>query len=443
MLNHLSAKLQKILRDLKGEGHLSEGHIESSMREIRMVLLEADVHFKVTRDFVASVKEKALGREVFRSLTPGHQVVKIVRDELSSLLGSQSSSIKLSNDSVDVILLVGPQGSGKTTTTGKIARWLISEGHSTLLVSTDVYRPAAMEQLATIARDIEVPIYKREVGSAIELARQSLQQARNKGFSVLLVDTAGRLHTDEQLIQELEEIKHIVQPTEILLVVDAMLGQDSVNLAQKFNSRVGLTGIVLTKMDGDARGGAALSIGSITGCPVKFIGVGEAYDDLEVFYPERMASRILGMGDVLSLIEKAEKVVDQERHSDVIQKFQSREFTLNDFLQQLKQIRKLGPIDKILELLPNAGPLRGLNKIKVDEKELIHLEAIINSMTEKERVQFKIIKGSRRRRIARGSGRPISEVNRLLKQHIQMRKMAKKFSKQFIVKGLTKFNFPI
>lgn len=443
MLGYLSAKLQKVLQGLKGEGHLSERHIEASMREIRIVLLEADVHFKVVREFVSRVREKALGQEVLRSLTPGHQVVKIVRDELVDLLGGEESSLDFSQVPPSVILLVGLQGSGKTTTAGKLASWLTGEGKQTLMVSTDVYRPAAMEQLSIIGRDIAVPVCAESSKDPLELAEKAVQQARNMGFDVVLIDTAGRLHIDEELMQELQRIQEKVQPVENLLVADAMTGQDAVNSAQEFNARQNLTGVILTKMDGDARGGAALSIRSVTGCPIKFIGVGEKYDALEVFRPERMASRVLGMGDVLSLIEKAEAVVDQEQAAEMIKRLQSEGFTLEDFRQHLRQIRGLGPMDHILEMLPKTGPFKGLDKIKVDEQQLTHLEAIINSMTRKERIHYKIINGSRRRRIATGSGRPISEVNRLLKQYVQMRKMMKKVNKGFMGKGLPKLNFPI
>ncbi|MFQ5930349.1 MAG: signal recognition particle protein [Acidobacteriota bacterium] len=443
MLGNLSTKLQKILRDLKGEGRISERHVEESMREIRIALLEADVHFKVVKEFVSRVKEKALGQEVLRSLTPGQQVVKIVRDELIELFGRQTVDLGFSKVPPSVILMVGLQGSGKTTTTGKLALWLSQRGHQPLVVSTDVYRPAAIEQLSVIARDLDIPVYVEKSDDPVELAKMALRHARNMGFGVLLLDTAGRLHIDEELMAELERIREEVKATEILMVADAMTGQDAVNSAQEFNQRLDLSGVILTKMDGDARGGAALSIQRVTGKPIKFIGVGEKYDALELFHPDRMASRILGMGDVLSLIEKAEEVVDEDKAEEMLQKLQRDEFTLEDFRNQVRQIRRLGPLEKVLGMLPQVGFLKALGKIKVDEKQLAHLEAIINSMTWKERTNYKIIKASRRKRIASGSGRPVSEVNRLLKQYVQTKKMMKQITKGFRAKGLPKLNFPI
>ena len=443
MLGNLSTKLQKILRDLKGEGRISERHVEESMREIRIALLEADVHFKVVKEFVSRVKEKALGQEVLRSLTPGQQVVKIVRDELIELFGRQTVGLGFSKVPPSVILMVGLQGSGKTTTTGKLALWLSQRGHQPLVVSTDVYRPAAIEQLSVIARDIDIPVYVEKGDDPVELAKMALRQARNMGFDVLLLDTAGRLHIDEELMTELERIREEVKATEILMVADAMTGQDAVNSAQEFNQRLDLSGVILTKMDGDARGGAALSIQRVTGKPIKFIGVGEKYDALELFHPDRMANRILGMGDVLSLIEKAEEVVDEDKAEEMLQKLQRDEFTLEDFRNQVRQIRRLGPLEQVLGMLPQVGFLKGLGKIKVDEKQLAHLEAIINSMTWRERTNYKIINASRRKRIASGSGRPVSEVKRLLKQYVQTKKMMKQITKGFRAKGLPKLNFPI
>lgn len=443
MLGNLSTKLQKILRDLKGEGRLDEHHIEVAMREIRIALLEADVHFKVVKEFVSRVKEKALGEEVLRNLMPGQQVVKIVRDELTELFGREEAGLVFSKPSPSVILLMGLQGSGKTTTTGKLALWLRKKGFQPLMVSTDVYRPAAREQLSVIARDIEIGVYEEQSNDAVELAGNALQHARNTGFDILLIDTAGRLHIDSELMMELDRIVEEVRPAEILLVADAMTGQDAVTSAREFNQRLNLSGVVLTKMDGDARGGAALSIKTVTGKPIKFIGVGEKYEALEVFHPERMASRILGMGDVLSLIEKAEEVVDEEHAQEMLKKMQRNEFTLEDFRQQLRQLRRLGPLEQVLGMLPQMGPLKGLNKLQVDEKQLTYLEAIINSMTLKERAAYKSINASRRKRIAKGSGRPVSEVNRLLKQYVQTKKMMNKVSKGFFTKGLPKLNFPI
>jgi len=443
MLENLSTKLQKTLRDLRGEGRISERHIEASMREIRMALLESDVHFTVVKDFVSRVKEKALGQEVLGDLMPGQQVIKVVRDELTNLLGKETIDLKMSKVPPSVILLVGLQGSGKTTSTGKLAMWLRNQKHQPVLVSTDVYRPAAIEQLSIVAGEIDIPVYREDGRDPVQLATQALQHARNMGFDVLLVDTAGRLHIDMELMEELERITSAVNPTETLLVADAMTGQDAVNSAREFNQRLDLSGVILTKMDGDTRGGAALSIKAVSGRPIKFIGVGEKYDALEVFHPERMANRILGMGDVLSLIEKAEQVVDKEQAEQVLRKIQKNEFTLEDFRQQILQLRQLGPLEEIFKMLPQAGPLKGLDKVQVDEKQLGHLEAIINSMTLEERAHYKKINSSRRKRIARGSGRPVSEVNRLLKQYVQTKKMMKKASKGFLGKGLRKMNFPI
>jgi signal recognition particle subunit SRP54 len=443
MLESLSAKLQKTLRDLKGEGRISERHIEASMREIRMALLESDVHFTVVKDFISTVKEKALGQEVLRDLMPGQQVIKVVRDELAELLGAEKVDLEMSKVPPSVILLVGLQGSGKTTSTGKLAMWLRNRKHQPVLVSTDVYRPAAIEQLSIVAGEINIPVYEEAISDPVQRATQALQHANNMGFDVLLIDTAGRLHIDDELMTELERIKLAVKPTEILLVADAMTGQDAVNSAREFHERLDLSGVILTKMDGDTRGGAALSIKRVSGRPIKFIGVGEKYDALEVFHPERMASRILGMGDVLSLIEKAEQVVDEEKAEQVLRKIQRNEFTLEDFRQQILQLRQLGPLEEVLKMLPKAGPLKGLDKVQVDEKQLGHLEAIINSMTLEERAHYKRIKSSQRKRISRGSGRPVSEVNRLLKQYVQTRKMMSKASKGFLGKGLRELNFPI
>jgi len=442
MLESLSSKLQKALRDIKGEGRVSERHIDESMREVRMALLEADVNFKVVKDFVANIKEKALGQDVLKSLTPGQQIIKIVRDELIELLGREAVGLQYAKTPPSVIMMVGLQGSGKTTSTGKLARWLEKNGRRPLMVSTDVYRPAAIEQLSIISKAIEIPAFESETMEAVKRADEAYRQCRNMGFDVLLVDTAGRLHIDDQLMSELEALRDLLNPSEILLVADVMTGQDAVNSASEFNRRLQLTGVLLSKMDGDARGGAALSIKAVTGTPVKFLGTGEKYDALEVFHPDRLASRILGMGDVLSLIEKAETAVDEESAQQMLEKIRRDDFTLDDFRDQLRQIRKLGPLEQLLGMLPQVGPFKGLDKVKVDEKQLAHIEAIINSMTPQERAQYKIINGSRRKRIAQGSGRPVSEVNRLLKQYIQTRKMMKQMSKGFFGKKLPKLNFP-
>ncbi len=443
MLGNLSTKLQRILRDLKGEGRVAERHIQVAMREIRIALLEADVHFKVVKEFVSRVKERALGQEVLRNLMPGQQVVKIVLDELVELFGREEADLSFSKLSPSVILLVGLHGSGKTTTTGKLALWLKKKGHQPLMVSTDVHRPAAIEQLSVIASEIEIGVYEDKGSDAVERAKKALEHTRNTGFDILLIDTAGRLHSDADLMTELGRMAEAVNPTEVLLVADAMTGQDAVNSAREFNQCLNLSGVVLTKMDGDARGGAALSIKTVTGTPIKFIGVGEKYEALEVFHPEGMASRILGMGDVLSLIDKAQEVVDEDHARDMLKKLQRNDFTLEDFREQLKQLRRLGPLEQVLGMLPQVGFLKGVKNMQLDEKQLAHLEAIISSMTAKERAAHKIINSSRRKRIAKGSGRPVSEVNRLLRQYVQTKKMLTKVGKSFSSKGLSKLGFPI
>jgi signal recognition particle subunit SRP54 len=426
MFDQLSQRLQKIFKNLRGEGKLTAEHIEEALKEIRMALLEADVNFRVVKQFVESVKAKALGEEVLMSLTPGQHVIKIVRDELVEMLGGDSARLNFSQKRPNVFLIVGLQGSGKTTSAGKLARWLNRNGHRSYLLSIDVYRPAAREQLAILAKDLNVPVYPG-VGAddPLKLCREAVREAENSGCDVLLIDTAGRLHIDEELMQELKQVKQLVNPAEILFVADAMTGQDAVKSAQEFHDQLGLTGVLLTKMDGDARGGAALSIKAVTGQPIKFVGVGEKTDALELFYPDRLVSRILGMGDVLSLIEKAEEAIDHEKAVEFEKKLREDSFTLEDFRDQLRQMRKLGPLEQILGMLPQVGLFKDLNKVKVDEKELLHIEAIINSMTPRERAHHQIINGSRRKRIARGSGTSVQKVNQLLKQYVQARKMMK------------------
>jgi signal recognition particle subunit SRP54 len=429
MFDQLSQKLQKIFKNLRGEGKLSPEHIEEALKEIRMALLEADVNFKVVKQFVDALKTKALGQEVLTSLTPGQQVIKIVRDELVEMLGGNSAKLNFSSKLPSVFLIVGLQGSGKTTSTGKLARWLNRNGHRSYLVSIDVYRPAAREQLAILAKELNVPVYPG-VGAEdpLRLCREAVREAGNSGCDVLLIDTAGRLHIDDHLMQELKQVKQTVNPAEILFVADAMTGQDAVKSASEFHNQLGVTGVLLTKMDGDARGGAALSIKAVTGQPIKFVGVGEKSDALEPFYPDRLVSRILGMGDVLSLIEKAEEAIDHEKAVELEKKLREDSFTLEDFRDQLRQMRKLGPLEQIIGMLPQIGPFKDLNKVKVDEKELLHVEAIINSMTPRERAHHQIINGSRRKRIARGSGTSVQKVNQLLKQYVQARKMMKQVS---------------
>ncbi len=443
MLENLSNKLQKILRDLVGQGRVSERHVEETAREIRNALLDADVHFKIAKEFVERVKQRALGQEVMQSLTPGQQVVKVVRDELVALLGGSQTELQFSKQPPSVYLMVGLQGSGKTTTTAKLGQWLARNNHTPLLLSVDVYRPAAVEQLRVLCADNQLGYFDAP-GNEDPVARAELglRQARNSGYDAVLIDTAGRLHIDDEMMTELEHLRAAAPPTEILLVADAMTGQDAVRSAKEFHERLGLTGIILTKMDGDARGGAALSIKSVTGQGIKFVGTGEKVEALEPFYPDRLAGRILGMGDVLSLIEKAEEAVDQEEALELAEKIRKDEFTLGDFRDQLLQIRKMGPLEQILGMLPNMGPMKGLNKLRVEEKELIHIEAIINSMTPEERSHHHILNGSRRKRIARGSGRPVQEINRLLKQYVDTRKMMKSLSKGIVPRMMRGFRFP-
>jgi signal recognition particle subunit SRP54 len=443
MLDNLSNKLQKILRNLTGQGRVSGRHIEETAREIRNALLDADVHFKIAKEFVERVKQRALGQEVMESLTPGQQVIRVVRDELIELLGGSQTELRFSKQPPSVFLMVGLQGSGKTTSAAKLAFWLTKNNHTPLLLSVDVYRPAAVEQLRVLCANNQLGYFDApEDQDPVSRAEKGLRHARNSGYDVVLIDTAGRLHTDAERMRELDHIRKATPPTEILLVADAMTGQDAVRSAKEFHDRLGLTGVILAKMDGDARGGAALSIKTVTGQPIKFVGTGEKADALEPFFPDRLAGRILGMGDVLSLIEKAEESVDREQAAELAEKIQKDEFTLNDFRDQLKQVRQMGPLDQILGMLPNMGPLRGLNQLKVDEKELIHIEAIINSMTAEERRNHQILNGSRRKRIARGSGRPVMEINQLLKQYVETRKMMKSLSRGIVPRMLRGMKFP-
>ncbi len=429
MFDQLTERLQRVFKTLRGEGKLSEAHVTSALREIRLALLEADVNFRVVKQFIEAIRGRATGQEVLQSLTPTQQVIKIVRDELVELLGGKSSALSFAGRPPSVYLMVGLQGSGKTTSAGKLARWLDRNGHRPLLLSIDVYRPAAREQLSVIARDLDLPCYRGEgVDDPLQLCRSALVEAGTGGCDVLLIDTAGRLHIDDALMRELQEVRDLVVPTETLLVADAMTGQDAVKSAREFHQRLTLSGVILTKMDGDARGGAALSIRSVTGQPVKFVGVGEKYDALELFHPDRMASRILGMGDVLSLIEKAEETIDRDKALELERKVRSDSFTLEDFRDQMRQMRRLGSMEEILSMLPQVGAFKELNKVKVDEKELLHIEAIINSMTPRERTHHQIINGSRRKRIARGSGTSVQKVNQLLKRYVQARKMMKQMS---------------
>lgn len=424
MFDQLSEKLQRTLKNLRGEGRLTEKHIEEGMREIRIALLEADVNFKVVKGFIDSVKGKCLNKEVLDSLTPGQQVVKIVRDELIHILGDQDAAL-ISSDPPTIYMLVGLQGSGKTTTAGKIAIWLRRNGRSPYLVSTDVYRPAAMDQLAILAKQAQIPFYPSTPDrDPVELAAAALREARNTGYSHIIVDTAGRLHLDEDLMKELQRMKADLHPQEILFIADSMTGQDAVRSAEAFNQALDCTEIILTKMDGDAKGGAALSIRMVTQKPIKMVGVGERIGELEVFYPERMASRILGMGDVLSLIEKAEEALDRKEAEKLERKLRKEAFTLEDFRSQLRMMKKMGPLSQLVSMLPgvNASAMKNLN---IDDKALVRVEAIIDSMTLKERANHHIINGMRRRRIAKGSGTTVEEVNKLLKQFMTAQKMIK------------------
>jgi signal recognition particle subunit SRP54 len=444
MFDNLSDKLQRVFKNLRGEGKLSAENMESALREIRMALLEADVNFKVVKQLIENIKEKAIGEEVLNALSPSQQVVKIVHEELIKILGSHESKLRYANEPPSVFMIVGLQGSGKTTSTGKLARWLSKNGHAPMVVSVDVYRPAAREQLRVVARDVKQPVYEGAPGETapLDLARSARREATNSGRDVLLIDTAGRLHIDDELMVELQQLKEQLNPVEILFVADAMTGQDAVKSADEFHKRLGITGVILTKMDGDARGGAALSIRHVTGQPLKFVGVGEKLDALEPFHPDRAANRILGMGDILSFIEKAEEAIDKKQAVEMQRKLIENDFTLEDFRNQLKQIRKLGPLESLLGMMPKVGIMKELQGVKVDENEINRVVAIIDSMTFRERDNHMIINGSRRRRIAKGSGTSVQEVNQLLKQYGQAKKMMKTFSGGFMGKKLGKMKLP-
>jgi signal recognition particle subunit SRP54 len=426
MFDSLSDRLQAVFRTLRGEARLSEPAVESALREIRMALLEADVNFKVVKAFVDRVRERAIGQDVLQSLTPAQQVVKIVRDELIALFGDAVGGLRSATRSPHVILLLGLQGAGKTTAAAKLGKWLTRQGRHPLLTSTDVRRPAAIEQLSVLGRQAGIRVFDPP-GEMDPVARAAgaVTEARNLGFDVVIVDTAGRLHIDDTLMHELTAIRAAVEPDDALYVADAMTGQDAIKSAGEFNRQVGVTGVVLTKLDGDARGGAALSVVAVVGVPIAFVGVGERLDDLELFQADRLVSRLLGMGDVLSLIERAEQVVDQDDAVRLEQKLRSDDFTLEDFLTQLRTLRKMGPLEQVLGMLPGMGNLKQLGDARPDEAQLKGVEAIISSMTPAERRSYKIIDGSRRRRIARGSATTVEDVNRLLRQFMQMRKMLK------------------
>ena len=444
MFDALQDRLQKVFKTLRIQGVLNDEVVDQSLREVRLALLDADVNLNVVKELLDRVRVKALGEEVRASLSPAQEVIRIVRDELIGILGQEASLLTFSKEFPTVFLMVGLQGSGKTTTSGKLALWLAGRKRRPMLVSTDVYRPAAREQLAVIAKATGIPIFTGEgINSPIELAMAARKDAADRGHDVLIIDTAGRLHIDQELMNEVGELRTKLRPSEVLLVADAMIGQDAVRSAQEFHERLGTTGVILTKLDGDARGGAALSIHYITGQPIKFMGIGEKYDQLEVFYPERIVSRILGMGDILSLIEKAEEKIDKQKAMDVHRKLQTDTFSLEDFRDQLSQVRKMGPMEQMLGMLPKTGIFKDAGKVKVDEKELIHIEAIIDSMTIQERRNHEIINGKRRKRIARGSGTSVQAVNQVLKQYFQMRKMMKTMSTSLLGRGLSKLRMPV
>ncbi|KXH79956.1 signal recognition particle protein [Sporosarcina sp. HYO08] len=439
----LAQRLQGTLQKITGKGKISEADVKEMMREVRFALIEADVNLKVVKEFVKTVSERSVGQDVMKSLTPGQQVVKIVKDELTHLMGGEQNPIQFARKAPTVIMMVGLQGAGKTTTTGKLATVLRKRHNKNpLLVAADVYRPAAIQQLETLGKQLTMPVF--ELGtevSPVEIVRQALEKAEADHNDVVIIDTAGRLHVDEQLMQELKDIRELANPDEVFLVVDAMTGQDAVNVAKNFNETVGVTGVVLTKLDGDTRGGAALSIRSVTGKPIKFVGMGEKMDALEPFHPERMASRILGMGDVMTLIEKAQANVDEEKAKELEQKFRTQTFTLDDFLDQLQQVKKMGPLDEILKMMPGMNKIKGLENAKVDESQMGRVEAVIQSMTTAERTTPEMINASRRKRIAQGSGTSIQEVNRLLKQFDEMKKMIKQMT-NMQQKGKKKMKMP-
>ena len=449
MFENLQEKLQRAFKNLRGQGKLSEENIQEALKEIRMALLEADVNFKVVKQLIDQIQAKAVGQEVMTALSPAQQVVKIVHDELVEILGRDTAKLRFGTPPT-VVLMAGLQGSGKTTTAGKLAAWLKKGGHRPMLVSVDVYRPAARQQLKIVAEAIKANLYEGKVEQAdtptVErLAKEARKEAMNTGCDILIVDTAGRLHIDDELMSEMQSLKKLLNPQEILFIADAMTGQDAVRSADEFHKKLSITGVVLTKMDGDARGGAALSIRNVTGQPIKFIGIGEKYDALEPFHPDRIVGRILGMGDVMTLIEKAQEQIDSKKAEEFAKKALAGDgFSLEDFRDQLVQVKKLGSLQSIIKMLPSIGPFSGMQKAadKVDDSQLARVEAIINSMTQKERLHHEIINGSRRKRIARGSGTTVQEVNQLLRQYAQMRKMFKDMGKASFSRKLAGMKLP-
>ncbi|MGM0651433.1 MAG: signal recognition particle protein [Bacillota bacterium] len=439
MFSNLADKLQNTLKQLRGKGKLNEKDVDTAMRQIKLALLEADVNFRVVKDFIASLRERAVGQEVMTSLTPGQQVVKIVNEEMARLMGEKQSELNTADKGPTAIMIVGLQGSGKTTTVVKLASYLRRSGKNPLLVAADIYRPGAVKQLQVYSEPVGVKVYSNEEADPVDICREGLTLAEKEGHDTVIFDTAGRLHIDEEMMSEVATIKKNVEPHEVLLVVDAMTGQDAVNAAASFNESVGLTGIILTKLDGDTRGGAALSVNAVTGCPVKFVGVGEKVDALEPFHPDRMASRILGMGDVLSLIEKAEASVDQAKAKEMEQKLRRQQFTLDDFKEQMGQLRSMGSLEDIMNMLPGGANLpKEVQQMSLNEDNFKQVEAIISSMTAKEKQDPLIINSSRRKRIALGSGTRVQDVNRLLNQFNQMQKMIKKMGTMDKKGGLKK-----
>ncbi|MFZ2631786.1 MAG: signal recognition particle protein [Desulfosalsimonadaceae bacterium] len=437
MFDNLSDRLNTVFKKLKGHGKLNEANIEEGLKEVRLALLEADAHYKVVKNLIADIKKRAIGQEVLSSLTPAQQVIKIVNDELTALMGSKNEGLNLSGPAPAAIMLVGLQGSGKTTTAGKLANFLRKQGRKPYLVPVDVYRPAAIEQLQKLAAQISIPAYPSSIDmNPVDICRKAVVASKAAGCDTLIIDTAGRLHVDEVLMAELVDIKKAIQPSDILLVADAMTGQDAVNIAQAFDKDLDIGGVILTKMDGDARGGAALSIKAIIDKPIKFIGVGEKLSELELFHPDRLASRILGMGDMLSFIEKAQNAVDMKKAAELEKKLRKNEFTLEDFKDQMSQVRKMGSLNDLIKMIPGVSKSKQFKNLEVDDHELVRVEAIINSMTRKERRDHTIINGSRRKRIAIGSGNSVQEVNNLLKNYTNVLKMMKKISKGGFMRGM-------
>ncbi|GAA0461049.1 signal recognition particle protein [Alkalibacillus silvisoli] len=428
----LADRLQGTIKKITGKGKVSEADVKEMTREVRLALLEADVNYKVVKDLIKRIKERAVGQEVMESLTPGQQVIKVVKEELTELMGGEQSKIAVANKSPTVIMMVGLQGAGKTTTTGKLATHLRKKfNRNPLLVAADVYRPAAIDQLETLGEQLDLPVYSKGTeANPVDIANEAIAKAKEEHHDYVLIDTAGRLHVDEELMGELSQIKEDTSPDEIFLVVDSMTGQDAVNVAESFDEQLAISGVVLTKLDGDTRGGAALSIRAVTGKPIKFAGMGEKLDQLEAFHPDRMASRILGMGDVFSLIEKAETEVDEKKAKEMQDKMRSMSFTFEDFLEQMDQVKNMGPLDELINMMPGANKMKGMKNLQVDDKQLSHIEAIIQSMTKTERVDPSVINASRKKRIAKGSGTSVAQVNRLLKQFEEMKKMMKQMTNQ-------------